>query len=547
MSTAQNEFESQWRASAFEAVPYTDDFPEALLVLPELYDGAIDQGKATLVETIIYLPPVNAKAGTKAKLRIKDNGEGITTGKESRLLSWAAKKSTSVHHRYGHGSKKMLTKWNRDYNTAVWSLKTRTKTKRGSNSLNVFKSPFLGMETNKIVDDDNETDVFPSGTEWEVDFDPAILASFAADGTELLKAVKEIICTRYSREHLQRTVFSVTVYKGENIIAKSVSNVSPAWKTFREALDDEVANRRAVVCRKTEKVINGGRWVATEYKIVIHGLDAYPLKDNFPRYGHKNMQCSRAHVSIGGRYIEAIPLYKLAGRNTNHNDFNGHFVIVDFINNTPEDFEKMPLPCTTKVSFYENCPVFNKFKVDMKAFLKEDEISTPAPPPPGPALPDIPLTVDRINKLGLAELKEECRKRNLLLRGNKTELAGRLIEAISPPKPVPQPPVPPPPAPPPPAPPPSAPKPKPKPEPKPEPPAPKPEPPAPKPEPPAPKPEPPAPPKPEPPAPPAPKPTLPPSIRLYTGEEHKRTLQYALPDGKTLEDLIAHIEKFYEA
>jgi hypothetical protein len=44
-----------------------------------------------------------------------------------------------------------------------------------------------------------------------------------------------------------------------------------------------------------------------------------------------------------------------------------------------------------------------------------------------------------------------------------------------------------------------------------------------------------------------PKSTLPPSIRLYTGNEHKRTLQYALPDGKTLDDLIAHIEKFYEA
>lgn len=41
------EFHSLWRASANEAVAYANDFPEALLVLPELIDGALGDGRAS--------------------------------------------------------------------------------------------------------------------------------------------------------------------------------------------------------------------------------------------------------------------------------------------------------------------------------------------------------------------------------------------------------------------------------------------------------------------------------------------------------------------
>jgi hypothetical protein len=45
---------SQWRASAHEAVPYTNDFPECFLVLPELIDGAIAQGNASKISVFFY-------------------------------------------------------------------------------------------------------------------------------------------------------------------------------------------------------------------------------------------------------------------------------------------------------------------------------------------------------------------------------------------------------------------------------------------------------------------------------------------------------------
>jgi hypothetical protein len=91
------EFIAKWRSSAHEAVPYIEDFPECLLVLPELTDGAIGQGKATCVTIHITLEE-------KGKLVVLDNGKGISN--LNRLLSWESENSCDVHHRYGHGSKK---------------------------------------------------------------------------------------------------------------------------------------------------------------------------------------------------------------------------------------------------------------------------------------------------------------------------------------------------------------------------------------------------------------------------------------------------------
>jgi hypothetical protein len=117
------EFHSLWRASANEAVMYSNDYPEALLVLPELIDGALGDGKASEISIEIDMN------GEKSVLRVKDNGVGIVN--ERRLQDWAAKHSSlKSEHIYGHGSKK----WMPDYETAEWKIKWRKQDKRGLSS-----------------------------------------------------------------------------------------------------------------------------------------------------------------------------------------------------------------------------------------------------------------------------------------------------------------------------------------------------------------------------------------------------------------------------
>ncbi len=134
MAQKIDDYEAQWRASAHEAVPYTNDFPECFLVLPELIDGAIGQGSATKI--IIEIKFIDDKTGY---LKVVDNGNGVKH--YGRLLSWASKDSTTIHHRYGHGSKKCLTKWNKDYNSK-WHIKYRYKRPKGIDALVQIYSPF---------------------------------------------------------------------------------------------------------------------------------------------------------------------------------------------------------------------------------------------------------------------------------------------------------------------------------------------------------------------------------------------------------------------
>ena len=137
MSARREEFKGLWRASANEAVPYTDDFPEALLVTPELLDGSTNQGNATE----IFISYVWIEGTTKVKLTIRDNGKGIQN--ERRLLTWAAAASTDLTHQNGHGLKKALTKYHQDFDTAEWSIRYRRKNK----NLQVITAPFLGPDT----------------------------------------------------------------------------------------------------------------------------------------------------------------------------------------------------------------------------------------------------------------------------------------------------------------------------------------------------------------------------------------------------------------
>ena len=414
MASTKEEFAAQWRSSAHEAVPYTEDFPECLLVLPELWDGSLSQGKATQIHTTFELP----KGDGPGILRLRDNGQGITN--LTRLLAWASKSNADISHRYGHGSKKMLTKWSRDHETAKWTLKYRTKDKKGfSSSLHILTGPFLGIHTKHEEDADDETTLVPSGTEWSIEFDPAILGELR-DPTLLFAAVKELYCSKYSEAHLARCKHTLSVLVNGTVLKEEMSDL---WLSFQQQLEKEVKESRAIICRKKTVAIDGGCWSATEYKITGDGKGAYPLKQNFPRFGAKNMKAARVHIGLEGRFIEAAPLYKLAGRESNHNDFNGRLVIVNFVPTTADDYEKLPTPCTTKVSFYENCPVFKKFQVDFGEFLKEKELDLLEQPT---------ITEKQIDGMKVAELEVELSRRGLTKSGTKFELQYRLRNHLFP-------------------------------------------------------------------------------------------------------------------
>jgi len=99
-----------WRASANEGVPYTDDFPESLLTLPEWIDGALCAGEASVID--IRFDITNKDVCT---LTVTDNGKGIVS--EARLKAWASKElgNNKTESVYGHGSKKALTKFCPNY------------------------------------------------------------------------------------------------------------------------------------------------------------------------------------------------------------------------------------------------------------------------------------------------------------------------------------------------------------------------------------------------------------------------------------------------
>ena len=359
MSTTE-EFHALWRSSAFEAVPYTDDFPEALLVLPELIDGSIGQGQASKITVQIALN------STKSNLKVRDNGVGIKN--ERRLLQWAAQKASDNLHRNGHGTKKCLTKWEQDYTKANWVIKYRVAGK----NLQVIKGPFKGRDTDVNEDETDQTTLMPSGVEISIDFDTTVLAGLAENPDSLFKALKELIQTRYSEAVFERTEFVIDISAGDaakKLAPHSSKNAKAPWHSFKACVEKSFEDPRISMVYTNRVQIEGGQYVVEVYYNTILGNTAFTLKKEFPKYGLKSMKSSRAHVSLDGRMIEAIPIYQLMGRDANHNDFNGFIVFVNFTPNTPADFNKLPSPCTTKVSLYENDPVLTIFKADFAKMM----------------------------------------------------------------------------------------------------------------------------------------------------------------------------------
>jgi hypothetical protein len=342
MDTVDNHFKSLWRSSANEAVAYSDDFPEALLVLPELIDGALGDGKASEIEIIINLENINSK------IIVRDNGVGITS--RIRLLNWASKETASTEHVYGHGSKKCLTKFMPDYEKAKWEIKWRKIDKRGSvGSLNILKSPFKGQDTQHIEDENNETELMNSGTEWIIYFDKDILKLDKKNPAEnLMKQLKEIICTRYEKSLYNPFIIKINITHGSTKIVVDSSN----WLTLKESLDKEIPKNVArILTNKYKK--NNINIQCDVYKIISDGRK-FKLAD-FPLYGVRNMKASRVHIALNGRYIEAMS-YNMFKNKEIHNQDNGTIIFINFYGDDPSVL--LPTPCTTKVKFQSDCEIF---------------------------------------------------------------------------------------------------------------------------------------------------------------------------------------------
>ena len=361
MSVSSNDFHGLWRASANEGVPYSEDFPEPFLVLPELIDGALGDGKASQIHL-----QLNIANPEKCKLVVEDNGTGIKSQK--RMKDWTSKDTGNAvnEHEYGHGSKKCLTKWMPEYNTAEWKLYWRTQDKRGVSSvLHCLMSPFKGLETTHTEDDVNEDLCTGCGTRWEIEFKLSILGKYSTVKA-LLEALKELICIRYEPSYYDHAyTINVSITDGKVSLKES----STQWKSLKQTLEAEIP--KGTVKKVFEFTITQN--ATTTVNCIRYKIDEDGRKfalPNFPQFGRKNINSTRVHIGRNGRYIEAMPYAKFTG-GIGHNDDNGTFTFIMWKG------DKLPTPCTTKVKLQEDCPVYITTLKEIKANIKkaEDEIA----------------------------------------------------------------------------------------------------------------------------------------------------------------------------
>jgi hypothetical protein len=158
-----------WRAWAKSDIPYTADFPEALLTFTEFIDNSLGKGKATKVWVEIIIIDSH-----RAIIRIRDNGVGIDShGNLERFITIASPESSDGNHRYGMGRFCALTKFAPTYSTAKWcaTFKFDENTSHMKQISYPWSSPSAMMNSMKKVPiDDSNRDI---GLEMEIEFNPS--------------------------------------------------------------------------------------------------------------------------------------------------------------------------------------------------------------------------------------------------------------------------------------------------------------------------------------------------------------------------------------
>ena len=384
MSVSSNDYHGLWRASANEGVPYSEDFPEALLVLPEFIDGALGAGKASIID--IKFNITNPK---ECELIVNDNGKGLIS--EKRMKEWSSKDigNNETENIYGHGSKKALTKFCPEYNNAKWSLYWRKQDKKGfSSALNILSSPFNGLETKHIEDDENE-DICPiKGTCWKINFNLSVLGKLN-NSKDIINAIQEIIRVRYEPSHYHKYIINIEVTDGAIIL----NTKSTDWKSLKECLESEISTGKIKKISELKTTLDKTTIDFSLYEMIEDGR-VYKIPD-MPTFGKKNMNSSRIHIARNGRYIEAMSYAKFMGKEY-HNSDNGKIGFIIFTG------EELPTPCTTKVKMQEECPIFKKM---VNLIIKYKPTSTKLQEPKVDQPKEEPLLVQNIKKIAIKKIK----------------------------------------------------------------------------------------------------------------------------------------------
>ena len=362
-----------WRAWAKSDIPYTADFPEALLTFTEFIDNSLGKGKATKVCVEIIIDSAD-----RAIIRIRDNGVGIDShGNLERFITIASPESSDGNHRYGMGRFCALTKFAPTYSTAKWcaTFKFDENTSHMKQISYPWSSPSAMMNSmKKIPIDDSNRDI---GLEMEIEFNPSeILKDLATNPTKLFEKMKERLTTKYGNALLESFELDLTVRYGATVVTENSRRDN--WKSFEQTLNELPSSSCSVVFNKKIKYANLDVQV-TQYRLGTSKKCPHliALKKAFPTFGSRNENGQRVHIYNDDRLIESRAKYLMDGRK-GHDTQNDEIVILKTVS-TPETFHLQPEPSTIKVSVLKNCKnLENIYRIFREEFKKEKAIAAAA-------------------------------------------------------------------------------------------------------------------------------------------------------------------------
>jgi hypothetical protein len=343
--------ESLWRAAANDSMMGSGDFPEPILMLIEVLNGP--KGRPTYHEFCYKM-----RSDGQTEIRITDDGAGMSRRDSGRFLTWSSPTSVDAHSKYGHGTKKFLAKHG-SY-TMPWTVDTRDER---ASDITRYIGPWNAERTECDVALAEEVADFPrTGFRISLTCDTNKLFNHgeSASAEILFNRIKELICTRKSQSVLDTIDYRIRIESPDGSVIEENSHAA-GWLSFKATLEGlasrpHYAGVDMILQRDFGLVDGKSNLRITTFCVGLENVEGFSAYGS--RVGEK---LTRIHFFNNDTMIVAVDPRSItgSGRYT-----NSHFVT--FVECTPIDptnpahLDAMPTPATTKVSFRDDCPVFQK-------------------------------------------------------------------------------------------------------------------------------------------------------------------------------------------